>query len=167
MQDQERFYPNVLLDGVVINSLARGEDDGSCSDFFHYHFQSILRGRHQNVVLLLVLFLLLLPNFPTPLAKLLMDQHTLINPRCTLWKEQICWHRIKQSRKQQTSNQSAELVKMVLSSGEPRGSPGWGTPGKIEFSAPRSPGKILKNPRGKSNNKLAKIDSFYQKNVIF
>ena len=51
--------------------------------------------------------------------------------------------------------------------GEPRGSPGRGTPGKIEFSAPRSPGKILKNPRGKSNNKLAKIDSFYQKNVIF
>ena len=55
----------------------------------------------------------------------------------------------------------------VATSGEPRGSPGWGTPGKIEFSAPRSPGKILKNPRGKSNNKLAKIDSFYQKNVIF
>ena len=51
--------------------------------------------------------------------------------------------------------------------GEPRGSPGRGTPGKIEFSAPRSPGKILKNPRGKSNNKLAEIDRFYQQNVIF
>ena len=64
-------------------------------------------------------------------------------------------------------NKAAKLSEITLTRGEPRGSPGRGTPGKIGFSAPRSPGKIFKNPRGKSNKKLAKIDSFYQQNVIF
>ena len=54
-----------------------------------------------------------------------------------------------------------------MNSGEPRGSPGRGTPGKIEFLAPRSPGKNLKNPRGKSDKKLTKIDSFLRQNVTF
>ena len=59
----------------------------------------------------MVLLLLLLPNFPTPLAKLLMDQHTLINLKCTLWK--ICWHRIKQRLFAEQQLQPSINLKMV------------------------------------------------------